>query len=199
MRELQKLLSRKYKYVIIADRGFGNTRFMNLCKEMGFEYIVRTQGNWKIEIDDRKPLYMSELKRRNFNYEEVSLIKSKFKTRLITSYEGETEGWYLMTSLKEIDFKEIVISYENRFKIEKMFQDFKSQGFDIEKSKILKYSNFKRMFFITLIAKALLLFIGDWIEDNCDEIKKKYPLHINLISVSSRLLYEPVLNFGMRL
>ena len=54
------------------------------------------------------------------------------------------------------------------------------------------------MLFITVIAKALMLFIGDWIEDNGDEIKKKYPLHINLISAFSSLLEKPVQYTGTK-
>ena len=198
LKELRKLLSRKYKYVIIADRGFGNTRWMSECKKLEFNYLVRARGDWKIEIKSEKITYLSDLKKCNYSYREAILVNSKFKTRLVTSYEGESEGWYLLTNLDNIEFRDIVKLYSDRFKIEKLFQDFKSQGFDIEKSKIQKYSNFKRMLFITVIAKALMLFIGDWIEDNGDEIKKKYPLHINLISAFSSLLEKPVQYTGTK-
>jgi hypothetical protein len=42
IKELSHLLSNKYSYVIVADRGFGNGRFVNLCESNGFSYILRT-------------------------------------------------------------------------------------------------------------------------------------------------------------
>jgi len=34
---LRHVLSKKYSYVIVADRGFGNDRFIKTCKDNGFE------------------------------------------------------------------------------------------------------------------------------------------------------------------
>jgi len=76
--------------------------------------------------------------------------------------------------------------YGSRFRIEKMFQDQKSSGFDYEKSKIEKYMRFKRLLFCIYVAQVLMLFIGDYVEDNCDEIIKKYHLHTSLISAFSK-------------
>jgi hypothetical protein len=110
--EVSRLLPHeKYKYTIVADRGFANTRFMSLCREYKFN-----------------------------------------------------------TDLSEESFEEVLREYKNRFQCEKMFQGEKSSGFEIEKSKIQKYSRFKRLLFCIV-----------------EEIRKKYHLHISLISVFSKL------------
>jgi len=188
LRELRKLLSKKYRYVIVTDRGFGNVRWMQACQKAGFDYLTRIQGNWKVLTEGGKHFYPSELQRRNYNYQEVTLAKSDFRTRLVISHNGESEGWFLLTSIEEADFNEVVNLYTDHFKIEKMFQDLKSSGFCIENSKILKYSHFKRILFISVISQALMLFVGDWLNDNGDEIKKKYPIHTGLISALSSWL-----------
>lgn len=199
LRELRKLLSKKYRYVIVTDRGFGNVRWLTACQREGFDYLTRTQGSWKVLTEGCKHFYPSELRRQNYNYQEVTLAKSDFKTRLVVSHNGESEGWFLLTSLKEVEFKGVVSLYADRFKIEKMFQDLKGSGFCIENSKILKYSHFKRMLFISTISQALMLFVGEWLEDNGDEIKKKYPIHTGLISALSSWLSKPVGTIGMKL
>ena len=163
-------------------------RWMEACRKAGFDYLTRTQGRWKVLSEGGRPVYPSELQRRNYNYQEVTLLKSDFKTQLVISFDRQSEGWFLLTSLKEADFKAIVRLYSDRFKIEKMFQDLKSSGFCIENSRILKYSHFKRILFISVISQALMLFVGDWLNDNGDEIKKKYPIHTGLISALSSWL-----------
>ncbi len=54
----------------------------------------------------------------------------------------------------ELNGKEI---YEKRFKIEKLFQDNKSSGFNIEANKIKKYDRFKRMLSYTILTWKHLL------------------------------------------
>lgn len=41
LKELRHLLSKKYSYTIVADRGFGNDRFAQLCHENGFNFVLR--------------------------------------------------------------------------------------------------------------------------------------------------------------
>jgi hypothetical protein len=42
LKELRHLLSKRYRYVIVADRGFGNSRFLQDCESNRFHYILRT-------------------------------------------------------------------------------------------------------------------------------------------------------------
>jgi hypothetical protein len=100
----------------------------------------------------------------------------------LVSKELNNNEWYIVTSLIKNEYKEIIHWYEKRFNIEKMFQDEKSSGFDFEISKIKKYSRFKRLLFCIFFSQALLMFIGNFIEENDDELKKKFRIHINIIS-----------------
>ena len=53
-----------------------------------------------------------------------------------------------------------VLAYAKRFRIEKLFQNLKSSGFDIEKSKIKKYDKFKKLLFLSCFAQSILVLIG---------------------------------------
>ncbi|GHU11037.1 hypothetical protein FACS189449_01670 [Alphaproteobacteria bacterium] len=54
LKQLRHLLSKKYTYTIVADRGFGNNRFADLCLENGFDYVLRKCDNLNIEVNGNK-------------------------------------------------------------------------------------------------------------------------------------------------
>jgi hypothetical protein len=186
LKELRHLLPKRYKYLIVADRGFGNTRWIDACEKLGFEYLLRTKEDRKIQVGYEK-INIKEIEKGNKDLKDIYLVNGGKKTRLIMSFQSKSkEGWYIFTSLKQELFVDIVKQYSKRFHIEKMFQDEKSSGFDIENSRIERYDRYKRMLFCVYMAQMLLMFIGDYINDNSDEIKKKFHFHMQIISAFSR-------------
>lgn len=159
--------------------------FANLCESNGFFYILRTKDNLKI-LEDR----FSETKKlkdffvSKFDFPDAVILAWNKTVRLIKT-SSKDSSWHIVTNLNKASFKEIVRQYGHRFKCEKMFQDHKSSGFNIENSKIRKYDRFKRLLYLVSLTQTLMMFIGDYINDNVDEIKKKFQLHIELISAFS--------------
>lgn len=183
IKELKHLLSNKYKYVIVADRGFGNSRFANLCKNNGFDYLLRVKEDLRVDYQD-KIQRIKDIKETDGSFPNIEIVPWQRSERLVrSSYKKMT--WSMVTSIKRIPYTDVVRQYGKRFKCEKMFQDQKSSGFNIEKSKIRKYDRFKKLLYLVTLAQILMMFIGDYINDNVDEIKKKYPLHLKLISAFS--------------
>lgn len=45
---LRHVFSKKYRYIIVADRGFGNKRFSELCQQNGFDYVLRINDNLRL-------------------------------------------------------------------------------------------------------------------------------------------------------
>jgi transposase len=70
--------------------------------------------------------------------------------------------WYLLTNLEKPE--SIALMYESRFKIEKLFQDLKSAGYNIENTKIRKYDMVKRLIYLTCISHALMVFLGTFVK-----------------------------------
>ncbi|GHT98837.1 hypothetical protein FACS1894126_4690 [Alphaproteobacteria bacterium] len=54
LKQLRHLLSKKYTYTIVADRGFGNDKFATLCLENDFDYVLRKCDNLNIEVDGNR-------------------------------------------------------------------------------------------------------------------------------------------------
>ena len=180
---LRHVLSKKYSYVIVADRGFGNNRFANLCKENNFDYVLRINPNLIIEYDNQKINLNSIKEDKIFKAKSVS-----WKRELnLTICTQDKQIWYLMSSDDNMAQQQI---YENRFKIEKNYKDCKSSGYDIENNKIRKYDRFKRLLYCVLLSHALVCFIGYAISRSKSNIKKnsieKGDLETYLISVFSR-------------
>ena len=195
IKELAYILPDGYKYVIISDRGFGCQRFAELCLEYGFDYILRISKFLNLEVNGENKKIRDV--KEDADYEIANITAKKWQTRLVVSMnkDKKKDDWYLVTSLSEVDYKKIINSYKKRFGIEKMFQDEKGSGFNIEKTKIIKYMRFKRLLFCILFTQVLLMFIGNYIINNVDEIKKNYRLHIGIVSVFSSSQEELVKYF----
>jgi len=187
LKELHHLLPRAYKYTIKADRWFWNVRFINDCVDAWFDYIIRTNTNRNIEY------LWNQTNIKDLSKEDKDMfikLRSSWKSlRLVTSWWNTKNKWYIFTNLwdKYFESKDIILQYWWRFKIEKMFQDEKSSGFKIEDSKIKYYDRFKRLLFLVYLAQTITIFV--WIFASQDsDIKKKYPLYLNLIWVFSKNL-----------
>jgi len=180
LRELRHLLSKKYTYTIVADRGFGNNRFAQLCLEFGFNYVLRICENINICIDDNM-----------LNLKDFSGQNTSFKAYVCTwnreaNFEVKTENnstWFIFSSLPlEENFSKI---YAKRFGIEKCFQDQKSSGFNFEKTKIRKYDRFKRLYFSICLAQLFVVILGEYIKNENHPLKKKFPITTGVLSAFS--------------
>jgi hypothetical protein len=172
---LAHVLSKKYSYVIVADRGFGNQRFADLCKKNGFEYVLRINENLIIEVGGET----KNLKERNNDEEFDGYVVAWKETHHFTIASNRDKTWYLLSNTPRDKARDY---YEKRFKIEKNYQDCKSSGYDIEKNKIRKYDRFKRMMYLVVLAHALTCVIGYIIKVTSNCVKKNYTAtdHLNI-------------------
>jgi hypothetical protein len=116
---------------------------MKQCKIAGFEYIIRLEPNLKIKYKNQQGLKSKILKGKGkYEVEIISWDKT------ITLLRNEQQVWYIVTTLTEMEQEEGIKQYSKRFGIEKLFQDLKSSGFDLEQTKIRKYLRFKRLIFL---------------------------------------------------
>lgn len=181
---LRHVLSKKYEYIIVADRGFGNIRFAELCEKNNFDYVLRINSNLNIEISGK----INKLADFNgMNTEFVAHVKRWEKDMHFCVKTEEKSTWFLLTNVKDCNSGEI---YEKRFKIEKYFQDQKSSGFDIEKTKIRKYDRFKRLFYLIGLSHMFAVFLGNFLLSKDNTIKKNFPLHTDAISVFLNLEFK---------
>jgi len=186
IRALKHNLSNQYHYIILADRGFGNDRFIKLCESVGFDYLIRLEPNLKVNYKGQTGI-MSNLLKQNGKYEVAILAWNKTVILFRNQHQGQV--WFIVTKLAEIAQPEGIERYTKRFCIEKFFQDLKSSGFDLEQTKIRKYARLlrqgsgstssptaqvKRLFFLCCLAYSFLVLLGDLIEKKHPNLKKTH-------------------------
>jgi hypothetical protein len=179
IKALRHILSKSYQYIIVADRGFGNKRFINLCKNNSFAYVVRIVANLNIIKEDKQQINLNSLDKQNINNLDC-YIKSWQEKGIIDINTTNDSTWILLKSNHQLDAIGI---YAKRFKIEKLFQDAKSSGFDIEKSKIKKYDRFKRMLYLVSLAHTIAVILGNFLNHTKNSIKKNSALHTENIAI----------------
>lgn len=180
---LRHCLSKSFNYIIVADRGFGNGRIVDYCKEFNFDYILRIDGN--LRIGEKGENLLNEIKHSK-SLEGIYVPAWKQESNIVVRHSSG-KIWYLATNLDISERREIIAHYRRRFKIEKCFFDQKSNGFNIEKTKITKYDRVKRITFCICISQALAMFVGDILKHNHHGVKKNFPQSVALISAFSFL------------
>ena len=179
---LSHLLSRKYRYIIVADRGFGNIRFANLCESNGFNFVLRVKPELIIKENGLNSNLKSHLQNKTFK----AYVNSWKCYKYFTIRVKDDKIWYLMSNSQSLDAGML---YEKRFEIEKNYQDCKSSGYNLEKNKIKKYDRFKRLLYCVILSQALTSFIGSIISNSARNIKKNSTKHeIRAESLSLRLI-----------
>lgn len=112
---LKHLLSKQYHYCIVADRGFGNRRFFNLCAENSFDFCIRLNENLKIKIDDN----IGNLQDFSGQDAEFEAFVIKWKKYLHFSTSTKDNKTWFIASNASLNAKK---TYEKRFKIESMLK-----------------------------------------------------------------------------
>ena len=118
---LKHLLSKQYRYLIVADRGFGNQRFANLCKENDFEYVLRIRENLIIERGGKNENLKNEIGNKKFKAKVISWQEE----HNFSIEERNKERWYLMASREDLDAKSI---YEKKIQNRKKLSRLQKWG-----------------------------------------------------------------------
>lgn len=117
LRILKELLPLDYEYILIADRGFGNERFINLCESIGFFFVLRIKQSFHV-LKNNKRIIASDVKdklNKDVDYKG-------HKLGLVITEEND-QKWYLLTNLQ--DLRVVKGIYEERFWTEEYFRDLK--------------------------------------------------------------------------
>lgn len=151
-------LPRNRRWVIVADRGFGNKRNIESCQRLGFDYIFRFKGGIGVTIKGGgRKLRGSKIKdlpkarwRKNVSFKGLTV-------NLLSLTEGTDDPWYLLTNLKNPDAVKRL--YEERFWIEEMFRDMKTHE-ELKKTLIRSLNVAKRLAFLLQLSYSIVFFIG---------------------------------------
>ena len=161
---LRNCLPKKWKVVIVADRGFQRADFLDYLKEQGFSFVIRVKGDAWVECGK----YQGKLKDyplsvgQCFKLSNVIYHKTKrYKMKIVLNcarIEGKASSWLLATDLG-LSGRQIVSIYERRFWCEESFRDQK-QEFALEGVRVTKAARLENLLLALAIVLLILAVIG---------------------------------------
>lgn len=169
---LERICRHHPHVVIVADRGFGNKRWITRVQHHGFHFVQRVNSVFFAEtehyigklhdMDVRKGARIRDWGRGTIGEDEC------IRGRLITAFDPEAkEPWYLVTDLEDIKPEEAVSIYRRRWWIETMFRDKKNRdwGLGLDQVKLKDYRRYERLSYIVALAFTFLVAHGALAEE----------------------------------
>lgn len=152
------------KLIYLGDRWFQNQKLMKYIEEIGETYCIRIKSDINFYIYDygelagcTKDVKAKEKEEQYFN--RVILTRQRYETKMaVSKKEGHEEAIYVVTNGKVEDG---IKNYSYRFgSIEFIFKNEKTNGFNLEKTKMRNIKAFRTMFGMMIIGLLWLTIIG---------------------------------------
>lgn len=145
------------RVVLLGDGEFDGKRLCARCEELHWEFVLRTSLDRKIEDhDELLPIRKLSI----LPGQEIAFIQSALHgyNALLWHYQKYEHPIPLLTNM---DLGEMACAYyERRFKIELMFKQFKSAGFNIHHSKVEGEKRINSLIIVLALAFILLFQAG---------------------------------------
>jgi hypothetical protein len=171
--ELKRICDSRSEVVIVADRGFGNKRWLAEVRSLGFHFVQRLSNVFHVEteryigalgdMDLRK-----KAKARNWGRGTIGEDRV-IEGVLVTTYDPKAkEPWYLVTDLDDIAAEDVVRIYRQRWWIETTFRDKKNRewGLGLDNVEFNSHERYERLFYIVALAFIFLSAHGAAAERN---------------------------------
>lgn len=170
---LQRVCRNRSKVIVVADRGFGNQRWIPKLKSLGFHYVQRVAGVFFANTEH----YIGKLDEMNLrrgarvrDWGEGTLGEDeRIEGRLITAFDPDAkEPWYLITDVDDASMQEIVNIYRRRWWIETTFRDHKNRDWGLGLANVVlkDHRRYERLFCIVALAFIFLTAHGAIAEEH---------------------------------
>lgn len=174
--KLEKMLSRAAEFLrprvkevrFLADRGFRDCDWAQLCQKLGWHYDIRTANNTLVTLKDGRCCSIAELGvekgQRGYFQEVLFTQEAKLCANLsVTWTEGdENHSPELLAVVSDqIACRARLREYGIRMVTEESFRDDKSGGFDMADTRLLHAERLERLLLALAIAKLWCHELGE--------------------------------------
>ena len=174
------LKPRVKRVLFLADRGFRDCDWANLCQELGWDFVIRLAHNTSVTLENGSPILISELgvpkgEARHFQNVKVTL-KKRLQGNLSVTWTNGNRGQkveLLAVIANRPAEKARLDEYARRMRIEESFRDDQSAGFDLEHTRLEHPERLERLLLAVAIATLWCHEIGEHVLQNqslCDEL-----------------------------
>jgi hypothetical protein len=170
---LRQIVPEQVGVVVLADRGFGDTKLYNFLKQLGFGYIIRFKQNILVVDENGTAKMAGEWVLKNGK--AVKIINARVTQKgvlvpavVIVWARGMKEPWCLTTSEVDMSAEIVVAHYGKRFTTEESFRDTKDIhfGMGLTNTHIGSPERRDRMLLINAISTVFLTILGTAGEEN---------------------------------
>jgi hypothetical protein len=148
---------------LLADRGLAWPLVIDVCKELGWHYVLRLQGPTRVRTADGQETSAAELAPRpgvRWWGDALVFKKSGWRAAQVAAcWERDCEGPWLLVSDRP-DGPRQFRRYTQRTWTEELFRDEKSSGFRWEESHVTDPAHAARLVLLMALATYLALALG---------------------------------------
>jgi len=167
-----KLLPVNVKVILLADRGFANPELVSYVRQLKWQCRIRIKGNFWIHHPKN---YWQTVNQLHLRLGEAKLLhnvqvhKTESKrlnnVHIAAAWESHSqEHWYILST--EPTTIQTFWEYGLRFDIEENFLDDKSNGFDLESSRLRSAPAISRLCFVVAMTTLFLTSQGLAVADS---------------------------------
>ena len=190
LEKVQKFLKKYVKRVtFLADAGFRDCDWAQLCLTIGWNYAIRIACNTYLTLPNGISERLDHLVPENCNryFENVLLTReTKLKTNVsvtwTTDKNGEPEMVAIMTD--QMAGRARLREYDRRMSIEQSFRDDKSGGFDMEHTRLQHAQRIDHLLLAIAIATLWCHELGEFVLKQGDDTRCQVdPSHKRTLSL----------------
>lgn len=179
LEKVQRFLKRHVKEVLLlADAGFRDWDWAELCIKLGWNYGIRIACNTYLTLPhgtiDRLDRLVPENQNRYFQnalLTKAAKWQANVSVTWTTDKDGQPEMVAVMTN--QIACRARLREYTKRMGIEQSFRDDKSGGFDLEHTRLQHAQRVNRLLLATAIATLWCHELGEFVLKHGDEFRRQ--------------------------
>jgi hypothetical protein len=177
LEKVHKFLKKHVKRVIfLADAGFRDCDWAQLCLKLGWNYAIRVACNTYITMTDGTSDRLDSLVPENCNryFQNVLLTReAKLQTNVSVTWTTDKNGELEMVAIitDQIACRTRLREYSCRMSIEQSFRDDKSGGFDLEHTRLLHLQRMDHLLLAIAIATLWCHELGEFVLQQGDDFR----------------------------
>jgi hypothetical protein len=177
LEKIDKFLKKYVKRVtFLADAGFRDCDWAQLCLTFGWNYAIRVACNTYITLPDGSSDRLDHLVPENCNryFQNVLLTQqAKLQTNVSVTWTTDKNGELLMVAIitDQIACRARLREYSCRMSIEQSFRDDKSGGFDMEHTRLQHAQRIDHLLLAIAIATLWCHELGEFVLKHADSFR----------------------------
>ena len=177
--------------VMLGDGEYDGSEWIKALQTHGFEYVLRTARDTRLSSQDGESFQGKDLsvgKESHLFIADCQLSSGVWTHFLVWHERGFQAPVYLLTN-QEVGLQ-AASYYRKRFRIETLFKDFKSQGFELGQCKLSDASKIERLLIVCSLAYLWLVGLGSILSQKRAWLKRVYKVQketFNLFTIGKRL------------